>query len=678
MSKSKQIGILAYGSLIDDPGIELEKHITDRIDCETPFKIEYARSSKSRNNAPTLIPVTNGGLPVAAKILVLEDITIEEATDMLWRRETRTSKLTKGYPNKKEPGVNDVLVKIIESFHGIDKVLYTYIGQNINEPTSKDLANLAIESYFGDAGENKRDGIHYLLSANNNGIKTALSNDYESEILKITKTANLTDAIVVLAKQKDIKKENDEFELKYKEIGRIIHTSGISQAPDIEELGSDDLKKYIDTHGGDFLKNVHAGFKQGQQLILNFMLELEAEKIKLESEVRTTAGAGARETKSVLKAKISRIENRENLLRHLFDSIVWQLINGQLYIARKLYQGVDGHSKLSNTNIQSVAAAVSKINEDPQRFALITDLSQYVQLGDIMEISAQGLRFYEVKEGEKNHQVLQLLDSILKAETTVEDAIKKPDFTKSFGEQVKRTVNQLHNANRIIDIINTDEGFDKDGNPVKIITPQEATPRFDERMQELEEQLKTREFWAYGVVDRCLHIGIYKGPMRFGGPKILEGIAAQDGFKYTIADYYSVINSLNRPIFSLPFTEEMIYDILFRRVLIFFMLDLDKFITYFQEMGLSSRWMTRKETAKLRDEYKGIQIYTKDNQGIIINEGDKRRTMYVSIGMLQKMFFELVTPTYTVYSTTYHLYPDKKAAEDNDADNQQDTVASQD
>lgn len=55
------IGILAYGSLINNPGDELAPLIIERIPCMTPFNVEYARLSLTRDNAPTLIPVQGEG-----------------------------------------------------------------------------------------------------------------------------------------------------------------------------------------------------------------------------------------------------------------------------------------------------------------------------------------------------------------------------------------------------------------------------------------------------------------------------------------------------------------------------------------------------------------------------------------------------------------------------------------
>jgi hypothetical protein len=47
------IGILAYGLLIFDPGIEIEPLIVQRITTLTPFPVEYARISRTRDGAPT-------------------------------------------------------------------------------------------------------------------------------------------------------------------------------------------------------------------------------------------------------------------------------------------------------------------------------------------------------------------------------------------------------------------------------------------------------------------------------------------------------------------------------------------------------------------------------------------------------------------------------------------------
>lgn len=69
---TKTIGILAYGSLINNPGPELEKVIVTILDTTTPFGIEYGRKSVKRGGAPTLTISRTGGIRANAKILVLD------------------------------------------------------------------------------------------------------------------------------------------------------------------------------------------------------------------------------------------------------------------------------------------------------------------------------------------------------------------------------------------------------------------------------------------------------------------------------------------------------------------------------------------------------------------------------------------------------------------------------
>ena len=76
-----RIAILAFGSLIDDPGEELHPRIREQIEgIKTPFSIEFARSSSSRGGGPTLVPVDDGGSPVNAVLLALDPaVGLEEA-----------------------------------------------------------------------------------------------------------------------------------------------------------------------------------------------------------------------------------------------------------------------------------------------------------------------------------------------------------------------------------------------------------------------------------------------------------------------------------------------------------------------------------------------------------------------------------------------------------------------
>ena len=194
------IAILAFGSLIGDPGEEIGPLIRDRVKgVRTPFSIEFARSSGTRDGGPTLVPVEEGGSPVDAVLLGLHPaVELEEAMDFLWRRETRKESSGKRYvrPGDSEPG--KVVVECIRNIHGFDVVLYTRIGANIEDLSADRLADLAITSARGAAGAKRTDGISYLASVIEHGIATPLLPEYRDAILCKTGARDLDEAHAML------------------------------------------------------------------------------------------------------------------------------------------------------------------------------------------------------------------------------------------------------------------------------------------------------------------------------------------------------------------------------------------------------------------------------------------------------------------------------------------------
>lgn len=189
------IGILAYGSLIDNPGFEIEEHTVEIIDnVDTPFAIVFARSSGSRSGAPTLIPVEEGGAIAKAKILVLkESVSLQEAKNFVYRREINKVGTSKRYNPKNRPSKDSVLVETSNEFSDFTSIIYTKISSNLVDTSPEHLANLAIESAKYE-GSSKRDGISYLIDVKRNGIVTPLMKDYEKELLRKTNATSLEEA----------------------------------------------------------------------------------------------------------------------------------------------------------------------------------------------------------------------------------------------------------------------------------------------------------------------------------------------------------------------------------------------------------------------------------------------------------------------------------------------------
>lgn len=192
-ASTPRIGILAYGSLINDPGMEIEPLIVERIPTQTPFPVEYARLSTSRGGGPTVVPHTSGN-PVRAEILVLgPGVALAEAKNLLWRRETRKEGTGKTYPAGNSP--NSVLVVDAPGFQGVGHVLYTDFPPSgkIPHPETQSLAKAAIASVA--SAPVGKDGISYLIQLSESGVETALTAKYRAEILRLTSAGSLAEAL---------------------------------------------------------------------------------------------------------------------------------------------------------------------------------------------------------------------------------------------------------------------------------------------------------------------------------------------------------------------------------------------------------------------------------------------------------------------------------------------------
>lgn len=189
---SATVGILAYGSLLSCPGLEIENTLVDTIrNVETPFHVEFARKSRGRGDAPTLVPVEDGGAKVMGSIYVI-NVQVDTGTDILYRREINQVGSEKRYDASAATRPDSVKVRRLCKLVGVDVVLYTKLEANIHPVTQKSLARLAIQSVA--RTDKNRDGITYLIDAKRNGIATPLTESYEAEILRQSKCASLEEA----------------------------------------------------------------------------------------------------------------------------------------------------------------------------------------------------------------------------------------------------------------------------------------------------------------------------------------------------------------------------------------------------------------------------------------------------------------------------------------------------
>jgi cation transport regulator ChaC len=184
-----RVAILAYGSLVVDPGEELAALIHEQTHpYRTPFAVEYARLSPHRSQGPVLTVVPDEeGDPVDGYLLFLNDgVSVEAATRVLWRRETHQ------VGSKKLPlGAERRNIQLTTRLPEADAVLYWAAQSNYPRPDAAGLARRAIDSARGPAGAARKDGISYLGQAIAAGIRTRLTDAYVAAVLEQTGAADL-------------------------------------------------------------------------------------------------------------------------------------------------------------------------------------------------------------------------------------------------------------------------------------------------------------------------------------------------------------------------------------------------------------------------------------------------------------------------------------------------------
>jgi hypothetical protein len=212
-------GILAFGSLLSQAGNEL-REITDRIESniQTPFQVEYARRSKSRADAPTLVIVPAGlGSQVNGAIFVLkEDADTKTAKDILFRRELHMkADKNEPYDDAAQRAKKDALViETLVHFHEFGEIHYTGFKPNFTEildaslgqeEKAELLALAAIDSLTKETFYKGLDGIRYLHDNIQAGVITPLTEPYNQALLQwANNVPDLPTARLYFARQKGL------------------------------------------------------------------------------------------------------------------------------------------------------------------------------------------------------------------------------------------------------------------------------------------------------------------------------------------------------------------------------------------------------------------------------------------------------------------------------------------
>lgn len=406
------------------------------------------------------------------------------------------------------------------------------------------------------------------------------------------------------------------------------------------------------------------GFKIAQNLALEELRQLYTHQKGIEEEIVLKRKEKKNDEKKKLETKLEINRYKIELIKNLVYTIAWQVFNRKREILARFYTDERGNNQLTGKGFEAILSAANEINQDPQKFALITDLTNNIQIGDLLVITPEGHEIIEVKTGEKNEAAKRLINFYKVNDIEITNEKLRKSVDRKFAEQILRMQKQELKTKRLKTIIEEDKGDHPkyENTKVNLLDSPIANETFHSEIKDLLEQLKDKD-WAYTSVWGVLNIGVYKNEWRTMGKFTLTQL--NNG--YPVYDILSLGVNISEPIFAKPISwgDENIIDIALGKIKIFIGIDIDQFIKFANDFGLPMRWSTKKELNNISDTSREINIkelFSFENKGLVItDEETKESPHFVGMGMLCRMIHDHISPLTLIQNRVITFNEFKKA-----------------
>lgn len=206
----------------------------------------------------------------------------------------------------------------------------------------------------------------------------------------------------------------------------------------------------------EFSKYASWSFKKAQRIIIETRLSLE------EAEENGTITFDSHYNAGYLYS----------LLTDFADCLAWTLLENDISNVRNQFLEPKKHSPLRHQNWESIEKSLKFFNKDPYQFALATDLTSFMHMGDLYCVntkeSSRGL--VEVKTGVMNEKILETLQKSSKADISDELAtlVTSSANPKKTAKQVSRVLGQYGRALTTLTMTETERTTAKTREKIKI------------------------------------------------------------------------------------------------------------------------------------------------------------------------------------------------------------------
>ncbi|MFQ6347162.1 hypothetical protein ACQRBV_01340 [Pseudomonas sp. R11F] len=386
-----------------------------------------------------------------------------------------------------------------------------------------------------------------------------------------------------------------------------------------DEIKTGDIKENPDLRK-KFLASAHAGMCEAQNMIIE-----------------------------IIQSNENLTDSHDVLLKGIADNMAWQMIGNQLCYARRFYkeqQPID----LKQSNFNSVVLAANQtMSRDPGSFSLISDLTSFIQIGDLITMgSLGGLGIGEVKEGKKNHEIFEFMKFFAKSGCPRSLHYFAQEHGKSGIKQLQRMSRQVERMGHVKEVMTNGSSLDPDTNQ-KIHIPDEFIymPDWHDELNAILEKSDSKG-WAIDIIDDCLFIASYSKNSFAGKGHIAFNIwfddfdGAKNSPRFRLFD--SMTHPLALPIFNLNISSDHKFDILFGRKNVCIGLNISALLGKLITSGLKVREGTNREASQL--DQQGFAPYRHNGKAIYI--GNEHQEMALMDGIFLRIMFHIQRPVETI------------------------------
>lgn len=459
---------------------------------------------------------------------------------------------------------------------------------------------------------------------------------------------------------------SDDFEPVLKEISDIALSSGLRK---LEKRGYHLSTIKIDQKlARQFIRDCHRGYDQAQSMIGKQIISYLADVQTKQGDLKSARRIKDQKTCLQLEREIGCLESRTLVLRRLIDTIAFTMFSERVWIARRL-EFLNYIRKVDVSTLEvCLKEAGWRNSKDRQVFALASDLSTFIDVGDLLVVDfrikgSEKWRIEELKSGKVN-TILQGIISEY-GEDVPDEAIEGLKETNpKASAQLARMIRQIRRVKNTERIKVSNETVDNALN-LKVSLSENETPIqcWNDQLAKVLEDAG-RDGLALRIIDGCLFVLAVRGSPAKARHLLYHiitdkhecGFSNQDHKKLAIE--ISEIRSINHlydftalnlnargatPIFLYPLAPDLIRDLLFERISVAIHLSLDGLTRLGNKMQIPLRLASRKETAELTQAMpeKYMALFSKKCLMMTYPSG---KELCLGGGFLSRMFVDLHGP----------------------------------